>query len=255
MRRHVFVALLAALMLAALGPAYGADAALARTLQDHRWTLQSAANAAGQPIAALALPGRAFVLSFDGERLAVEGGCNRMNGGWQIGAQGELVTGRLAATMMACDAPLMQADEALAALLAARPSVALTAGAAPVLRLSSARQGSLVFAGTPTWRSLYGAPARVFLEVAAERVDCKAPATPGGDCLRVRERFFDDKGLASAPPGEWTAFAGRIEGYTHVPGVRNLVRVERYTRRPPASDGAAHVYVLDLVVESEQVAR
>lgn len=240
---------------AASGPG-GADAALARTLQDHRWSLQSATDAAGKPIPALDLPGRAIVMRFDGARLGIEGGCNRMNGGWQVGPHGELVTGRLAATMMACAAPLMQADEALSALLAQRPSISLTPGSAPALRLTSAASGSWVFVGKPTLRSLYGAPTRIFLEVAAQRVDCSAPpATGSSNCLRVRERFFDDKGLPSAPAGEWSAFAGAIDGYTHVPGVRNVLRVDRYTRRPPASDGPDHVYVLDLVVESEQAAR
>lgn len=233
----------------------GADPALARTLQDHRWTLQSATDAAGKPIAALDLPGRSLVMSFDGARLSIEGGCNRMSGGWRLGPHGEFATGRLAGTMMACEARLMQADDALSALFAQRQSIAVTPGATPVLRLTSTKREVLVFGGQPTLRSLYGAPQRIFLEVAAQRVDCRQPDTAGADCLRVRERFFDQKGLPSAPPGEWAAFAGSIEGYTHVPGVRNVLRVDRYTRKPAQGAAAEHVLVLDLVIESEQTTR
>ena len=232
--------------------ASGAGPALARELQDHRWTLQGATDASGQPIAALNQPRRTFVMTFDGARLSVEGGCNRMNGAWRIGPDGKFVAGRLAATMMACETALMRADEALSALLAQPRTISITPGATPTLRLASAGSETLVFSGKPTLRSLYGAPTRIFLEVAAERVDCNAPQGPAGGCLRVRERFFDVKGLPTGRTGEWTVFAAPIEGYTHTPGVRNVLRVERYTRRPPAIEGPEHVFVLDLVIESEQ---
>jgi heat shock protein HslJ len=57
-----------------------------RALQDNVWTLQSGAEASGQPIDGLMVPGHDFVLRFDGARLAVTGGCNNMNGGWQLRA-------------------------------------------------------------------------------------------------------------------------------------------------------------------------
>lgn len=265
--RFVVLPMLAALTLAAPGLSIAADApsrpapgasgagpALARTLQDHRWALQGATDASGQPIAALNLPGRTYVMTFDGARLGVEGGCNRLNGAWRIGPDGKFESGHLAATMMACETALMRADEALSALLAQPQSISIAPGAAPTLRLTSAGNETLVFGGQPTLRSLYGEPTRIFLEVAAERVDCNVPQGPARDCLRVRERFFDKKGLPASRPGAWAAFAGPIEGYAHTPGVRNLLRVDRYTRRPPATDGPEHVFVLDLVVESEKAA-
>lgn len=267
-RLRIFVPLLAALMLAMSARTIAADAAsqpapnrsaadpaLARALQDHRWTLQSATDASGQPISALNLPGRAFVMSFDGARLSIAGGCNRMNGAWRIDPQGQFMAGRLAGTMMACETPLMQADDALSAVFAQPLSIALTPGATPALRLTSGRNETLVFIGKATLRSLYGAPTRIFLEVAAQRVDCRAPQDPGSDCLRVRERFFDKNGLPSARIGEWTALANQIEGYAHTPGVRNVLRVDRYTRRPPATEGPDHVFALDMIVESEKPAQ
>ncbi|HEY0334439.1 MAG TPA: DUF4377 domain-containing protein, partial [Stenotrophomonas sp.] len=41
-------------------------------------------------------------------------------------------------------------------------------------------------------------------------------------------------------------------GYTHLQGVRNVLRVKRYTIPHPPADGSATAYVLDLVVESAQ---
>ncbi|HYM87381.1 MAG TPA: DUF4377 domain-containing protein, partial [Pseudoxanthomonas sp.] len=42
-----------------------------------------------------------------------------------------------------------------------------------------------------------------------------------------------------------------IEGYTHEAGIRNVLRVKRYTIKHPPADGSSLVYVLDMVVESE----
>jgi hypothetical protein len=75
-------------------------------------------------------------------------------------------------------------------------------------------------------------------------------------CLRVREIRFDAQGLRIEPPGEWYDFHGRIEGYTHHSGVRNVLRIDRYTRpQPVPADASAFVYMLDLVVESELVSK
>ncbi len=233
---------------AAPPPAPGTvDVALGRSLQDNVWTLQSGSEASGQPIAGLMVPGQPFVLRFDGTRLAVNGGCNSMSGGWQIDAQGRLVVGRLASTMKGCEPALMQADRALAAVLEQPLAVKLEPGAAPRLSLTSPSRQTLQLAGQATLESRYGQPTRVFLEVAAKTVPCSPGAGAPAQCLQVRERRFDDKGLRIDPPGEWRTFQGSIEGYTHTQGVRNVLRLKRYQR---GADASSFIYVLDLVVES-----
>jgi heat shock protein HslJ len=232
-----------------------ADAALVRTLQDHRWTLQGATDSAGQPMNAVMVAGQPFVMQFDGARLAVQGGCNQMNGSWRLSPQGQMTVGRLAATMKACEPPLMQADAALSALLAQPLQTALTAGATPRLELKTAKNETLMLSGQPTLQSLYGKPTRMFLEVAPQTVPCQPGAGAPTQCLRVRERRFDAQGLRIEPPGEWRAFYERIDGYTHTPGVRNVLRIDRYTRKQVPADASAHVYVLDLVVESESASK
>lgn len=231
-----------------------ADPALVRSLQGHVWTLHSGTEATGQPIDGLVLPGQAFKLRFEGSRLAISGGCNNMTGSWRLSPQNQLMVGRLAATMKACEAPLMKADAALSAVLAQHLSMQWQAGAAPGLRLVSPTRQTLVLVGEATLESRFGAPTRVFLEVEPQTVECVS-GVMRTQCLRVRERRFDAQGLRIEPPGEWRIFHGGIEGYTHTPGVRNVLRINRYQRPQVPADGSRYVYVLDMVVESETVTR
>lgn len=236
-------------------PRRGADPAVVRSLQSNLWTLQSGSEAAGRPIEGLTVPGHAFTLRFQDARVSVQGGCNTMNGGWRLSPQGQLMIGRLAATMKACDAPLMTADATLSAILAKPLNVELQPGDKPTLRLVSPTSQTLVFGGQPTPESLYGKATRIFLEVAPQTVECVS-GVMRGQCLQVRERRFDAQGLRIEPPGEWHTFHGSIEGYTHQPGVRNVLRINRYTRpKPLPADASSYVYVLDLVVESEIVSK
>ena len=71
--------------------------------------------------------------------------------------------------------------------------------------------------------------------------------------MQVREIKFDEQGLRAGEPGEWQPLFQDIEGFTHTPGTRNVVRVNRYTVANPPADGSSVAYVLDMVVESEVV--
>jgi heat shock protein HslJ len=224
------------------------------TLEAHRWTLTSATGSQGQRIGGLpAGAGRPIVFSFAEGRLNLEGGCNRIFGGYRIDADGRLVVGRMASTMMACEPAAMQVDATLSELLAAPAKIELAPGADPVLRLVTAADATLSFRGRMTPEARYGPPTRIFLEVAAQTVACTHPTSGASTCLQVRERRFDAQGLAVGAPGEWQPFHDPIEGYTHQPGVRNLLRLNRFDRGASAG-GSPFVFVLDLVVESEVVA-
>ena len=41
----------------------------------------------------------------------------------------------------------------------------------------------------------------------------------------------------------------------HTPGVRNVLRIDRYQRQNVPADASRYLYVLDLVVESETVSK
>jgi heat shock protein HslJ len=96
-----------------------AGAATDPLAQVGRWSLQGATDVGGQPIAAVLPGGRAaHALVFDGERVAVEGGCNHIGGRYRIEADGRLRVLDMQSTLMACqDQALMAADTAVSALL------------------------------------------------------------------------------------------------------------------------------------------
>ncbi len=233
----------------------GADApTLRKALQDHRWTLRSAKDSQGNAIEAMTTT-TPIVFDFDAQRVAISGACNNMNGGFQLSGEGQLKFGRMAETMRACDPALMRADAALSAALAQPLKAEFTQGLTATLRLTSAKNETLQFSGQPTPQSLYGAPTRIFLEVAPQTVPCQPGAGGPTQCIRARELKFDEQGLRVGTPGDWATFYSPIEGYTHEPGVRNVLRINRYTRKNAPADASAYVYVLDLVVESEQMPR
>jgi heat shock protein HslJ len=231
------------------------EASVQRTLESHRWTLTSATGGQGQSIDGLPVgAGKAVVFHFTEGRLNIEGGCNRIFGGYQIDADGRLKVGRMASTMMACEPAAMKTDAALAELLAEPMKVDWAPGAEPALRLITPANATLSFQGQMTPEARYGAPTRVFLEVAAQTVACKNPLSGATTCIQARERRFDEQGLMVGTPGSWQPFYDPIEGYAHQPGVRNVLRLKRFDRTAPAG-GPSFVYVLDLVVESETVPR
>lgn len=227
-----------------------------RLLQAQRWQLESATDAARQPIVALSpRADRPLLLSFEPEgRFGVRGGCNQMGGMYTVSDGGALAVAQPMSTRMACAPALMQIDTALSALLAQPVQLAWDASEkAPRLRLTTASGTSLVFAGQPTSETRYGGPVTlVFMEVAARQVACSHPLIPNARCLQVRDRSYDAQGRAAGTPGPWQPLYGEIEGYTHTEGVRNVLRVKRFKRMAPMpADVSANVLVLDLVVETE----
>lgn len=217
----------------------------------NHWRLAEARDAQGGALEALLVRADAPVqLDFADGRVAVSNTCNRMGGGYSVEG-GTLKFERFASTMMACVDPKLAAlDQEVGkrlegALQAETPDSA-------TLKLTTAAGDVLVFKGEPTAETRYGGPGeRVFLEVAADAKPCPHPLIPDKQCLQVREVQFDDKGLKTGTPGEFQNFYADIEGYTHEPGVRNVLRVKRYRIANPPADAPNQAYVLDMVVESE----
>lgn len=225
-------------------------------LVGHHWQLQQASTASGQRIDALFVREDAPVtLDFTDGRLGISNTCNRMSGAYALeGAT--LRVSRLAATMMACaDAKLMALDQEVGKRLEGSSAFALEQGATPILKLTTATGDVLTFVGQPTAETRYGGPGeRMFLEVAADTKPCSHPLIPNKQCLQVREIKYDAAGVKQES-GEWQNFYEEIEGYSHESGVRNVLRVNRYERKPVPADASSNVYVLDMVVESEKVAK
>ena len=234
-------------------PAARAPAGIdAKTLLASHWQLTGAVDSAGKRIDALFPdPTKPLQLDFTEGRVAVSGGCNQMGGGYAL-AGDRLSVGPLVQTKMFCGGgALMAADEAISQRLAGEGSLA--AGEGGTLVLTTADGDRLTFTGAPTADARYGGEGeRVFLEVAAQRVACPHAMIPDHRCLHVREIAYDDSG-AVRKTGEWEFLYQEIEGYTHEPGVRNVLRLKRYKVPNPPADGSSIAYVLDMVVESEVV--
>lgn len=224
------------------------QAQMAASLQTHVWTLtQVEGGAKPLPPAALSKVQLNFV---DERGLMVQGLCNSMRGHYS--AQGQaLEIGRLASTMMACpDDQLMAAERQVGALLPQAQTWQLQdKAAAPELEIGFADGQRWLLQGQVKPETLYGAPERVFLEIAPQLQACTHPLMPNAQCLQVRSVAYDANGLKKSQ-GEWENFHGAIEGFEHRTGVRNIVRLKRFTNPYPPADASRYVYVLDMVVET-----
>lgn len=219
-----------------------------RGLQAYTWDLSSAYDARGQPEPGWSLPGRpAPQLSFQGDRVTVGNLCNVIGAGYSAD-NGAMRIAQPVATLRACPEPGLTAlEQRISARLpqANRYEIrAVPGGAAPTLVMQFNDGSRWELAGMPTAATRFGSQGeRVFLEVAPMEVPCRAG---GGTCLSVRDVRFDEQGIRRST-GEWRVFEGQIDGFRHQPGMRNVLRLQRYP------SGGGYAYVLDMVVESEQV--
>ncbi|GAD23454.1 META and DUF4377 domain-containing protein [Acidovorax sp. MR-S7] len=222
-------------------------------LQAYDWDLAAAYDGRGQAAPGWRLDGRpAARLHFGGQQLSVQNLCNTLGAGYTLEGS-RLQVSRPMSTLRACaDRDLMALEQRVAAQLPQAQRVDLRSGAAPQLVLHFADGSRWELAGTPTPQTKYGgAGERIFLEVAPQRAACSHGVVKGAQCLRVREVRYGDNGVKLGT-GEWQLFYSEIEGYTHEPGIRNVLRVNRFKRQNVPADALAYAYVLDMVVESER---
>ena len=221
------------------------------TLSAHHWQLTDATAADGARIADLFPdPDRAIQIDFADGRLSVSHACNRMGGDYTLTGD-RLEVGDVMQTEMACDEVRMRAEAAIGRVV--RGGGTLRLEGSDVLVWTTPTNDTLRFHGEQTADARYGgAGERVFFEVAAQRVPC-GEASPD-TCLSVREVRYDDGGLV-VDRGAWEILAQPIEGFTHEPGTRTVLRLTRYTNAAAsAPDATSIAYVLDMVIESEIVA-
>lgn len=226
----------------------------AALLPRQQWRLSTATDAAGKRIDALLVRAdKPLQLEFQRSgAVAIGNACNQMSGPFRLAGQA-IKLGPYAATKKACADPKLTAlDAEIGTRLQGDFSYRMVSGVAPGLELKSARGDVLVFMGSDTAEARFGGPGeRMFLEVTADTKPCSHPLIPGKQCLQVREIKYDDKGLKVGTLGTFGNFYDTIEGYIHQPGVRNVLRLQRYTRKNVPADASKYAYVLDMVVESE----
>jgi heat shock protein HslJ len=226
------------------------------SLSRYHWQLHDAVDNNGKRLDALfGQPDKPLQLDFADGRISVRNACNGIGGSYLI-VDGHLAVAQMLQTMMACPDPtLMQRETTIKAVLGGKPTLIFSAaGDVPLLTLAGEDGRTLTFAGQPTAATRHDGPGTtVFLEVAARSTPCNHPLIPDKSCLLARELHYDTHGLRIGQPGPWQPLQQDIEGYAHQPGIRNVLRVKRYTLAPPPVDAPATTYVLDAVIETETV--
>lgn len=232
----------------------------ARVLEGHHWQLIAAFDADGQPSRQWRQPDRPVLqLDFQQQRLAVRNLCNTLGAGYRLEGAAMKVEAPVS-TQMACAEPgLMALEQRVAAQLPRTQGYTLGSAqptGKPTLALTFSDGSRWQLLGQPTPATRYGsAGEQVFFEVAPQQVACNHPLMPNAMCLRVRELRYDAGGRQQVA-GDWRILQGGIEGYRHEAGIRNVLRVQRYSLarngQLPA-DAPSHALVLDMVVESERV--
>ncbi len=214
-------------------------------LTRHQWSLKEALDAKGRTIGALLMrPDKPIMISFVDGSIRIQNTCNGLSGMFRRLGD-EIRVEALTGTKMQCP----------------EPEVAALDGE-PTLEWRAANGDILRFVGDMTPEARYGNQGETaFVEVAAETKPCQPPmATAPQTCLEVRELRYDDQGLKT-DFGPWRLFYDKIEGFTHEPGIRNVLRVKRYRRdnRPDdgtniaPDDGTNIAYVMEMSIESETV--
>lgn len=85
----------------------------------------------------------------------------------------------------------------------------------------------------------------MWLEVAGDTAPCLTE--PTRQCLQVREHLQATQAVLQDSADGWQPLDQPIEGFTHEPGIRTLLRVTRY---PSSGERDAPVYVLEQLLEA-----
>lgn len=222
------------------------------SLAHYSWQLQDARNAQDIRIDTLFVQtNRPVQLNFDDRRVSVGNTCNIMNGEYSLD-ENRITFGIFAATMKMCiESGIAALDGEISRLLKGTNTYSVTEAEHPILVFTTPDGDTLKFIGAQTPAARYGGDGEtIFLEVAPETVSCSDPSLLEKRCLRVRRIYYDDNGIKTGVPDSWQDFYQDIEGYNFQPGIRNVLRVKRYSDANLPADA---VFILDIVVESEIV--
>lgn len=197
---------------------------------------------------------RPIVLHFAENRLSIETGCNNQGTSWKIEG-GKLVTSNLMSANMMCPPALMK-QEALSGSIFQNQAIPFSIDASnpdqPTLTVTDAKGQKYVFTGKMTPETQYQSQGEIiFLEISPETKQCTGVAKQ--TCLQVREIKYADNGVKTQVDKDWTLFYDQIQGYTHNPDQRVILRVKRYEIKNPAADQSKYAYVHDLTVEQASV--
>ncbi|QIL69401.1 DUF4377 domain-containing protein [Diaphorobacter sp. HDW4B] len=232
----------------------------AQLLTQYTWAMVQVVGPDGQQLSNwLAADKGAPVLQFNKNQVNVQNLCNVINSTYATNLD-KVDIKQPISTLRACvdEAKMMLERRVMLQLpLAQRYEVLNMTDGSPIrLKLYFSDGMRWEMMGSPTPETRFGSAGdRIFLEVWPEKVACNNPLMRNAKCLRVRELTYDNKGIKRTS-GDWTVLQGNIEGYTFEPGIRNVLRLNRYSMAKNGvlpADAPPHAYVLDMIVESERV--
>ena len=190
-----------------------------KTLSSYQWSTNTGSE-------------KPLVLNFlSNGTLGISTSCNNLSTSWKA-ENNTIVTGNMAATMMACPQDRMQ-QEGIASQIFDGGKTAFLFNLndinAPTLTLTAKNGKQYVFTGKMTPETKYQTQAEtIFLEISPETKQCTV-----------------DK--------DWTLFYDQIEGFQHSPNERQIIRIKRYELKNPAADQSKYAYIYDMAVEREAV--
>ena len=226
------------------------------TLTAYHWNMSQAVDASGNSDAQWlrAESTTPATLRFSEDRLGVSGLCNAMGAGYTVKGSAIDIAPLVSTMMMCADEDLMRYEQHFGQRLAEASTWQVNESAEePSLTLSFNNGAAWTLKGIPTAETKYGSTGEtVFLEVAAETKPCTHPLIDDFQCLQVRTVNYDEQGIKQGH-GEWQHFYDSIENYEHTPGVRNVLRLKRYENKNAPADSSSYAYVLDMIVETEQL--
>lgn len=236
-----------------------AEEQMSRDLTRYRWTLAAATDQEGQSLTAITDIKEQVVLNFNeyhGQNtVSYTVGCNMANAVYEL--QGHTLTIQEGmSTKMYCE-NLNEAENLLSTLMQGDSQLSLVEQTPPLLTQNNPDGTMLEWRGRLTAQAKYNSKGKtVFWAVSADTKPCIDNRTQ--TCLQVKPLTYDDRGI-KIDEGEWTEFAGEIDGYQHNSGDekrQELLRLQRFEINDPnvvEATGQQHAYVLDMVVESTLV--
>ena len=213
-----------------------------KTLSSYQWSTNTGSE-------------KPLVLNFlSNGTLGISTSCNNLSTSWKA-ENNTIVTGNMAATMMACPQDRMQ-QEGIASQIFDGGKTAFLFNLndinAPTLTLTAKNGKQYVFTGKMTPETKYQTQAEtIFLEISPETKQCTGVARQ--TCLQVREIKYAENGIKTQVDKDWTLFYDQIEGFQHSPNERQIIRIKRYELKNPAADQSKYAYIYDMAVEREAV--
>ena len=181
--------------------------------------------------------------------LHVNTGCNLQNSSYTLSGN-QLKFGTGMSTMIGCSPELAKQEQFAGALFSNTVTFEIENpnSESPVLVIQQANQAPVRFTGTITPEAKYQSEGEIiFLDISTKTQECTGVAKQ--TCLLVKEVKYNDAGLKTYVDSDWKLFYDQIEGYTHDPKTKVLLRVKRYEIKNPAADQSKYAYVHDMTVE------